>query len=250
MISAVLITKNEEANLEDCLKSLTFCDEIVIVDNDSQDKTLEIAQKYNAKMISTKDWPGFGPQKQKAVDLALGPWILSIDADERVSNELRDEILQVLKNPVANGFYLPRLSYVCGVPIKHGGWYPDYILRLFKKSAGAFTKDIVHERVLVSGHTDKLKNHLIHYSYKSFEEVIHKYNHYSTLGSDKLYNKKPNAHGGFWIALARGLFAFFKMYILKLGFLDGKMGFILAVTSLETAFYKYLKLGLKKDGKI
>jgi len=250
VISVILITKNEARQIEDCLQSVKFADEIIIVDSSSTDQTVEIARKFTDRVLVTTDWPGFGPQKQRALEMARGPWILSIDADERVTPALAEEIKQAIQKGELTGYTMPRLSYVCGSPVRHGGWYPDRLLRLFKKSAGRFSNDIVHEKVLLQGPVGILKNDLLHYSYTSFEQVIEKFNSYSSLGAEKIMNSRPDKSGGFWTAMGRALFAFVKSYFLKVGFLDGKIGFIVAVTSAETAFYKYLKLGLRRRGCI
>ncbi|MDF3036657.1 MAG: glycosyltransferase family 2 protein, partial [Paucimonas sp.] len=148
-LSVVIITKNEAANIGACLASVAFADERIIVDSGSTDGTIELARQAGATVIETADWPGFGPQKNRALDAATGEWIFSIDADERVTKELQDEILMVLGNARHAAYEVPRLSSFCGRFIRHSGWYPDYIVRLFRKDSGRFSDHLVHERVLV-----------------------------------------------------------------------------------------------------
>lgn len=239
-LSVIIITHNEEDQIEECLQSVEWADEIIVVDAESSDSTREICFNFTPHVLD-QEWLGFGPQKQKALSMATKEWVLSIDADERVGLRLKDEILEAIKSNDIEGYYLPRLTYVCGQPIRHSGWYPDYILRLFRRDKGKFTDDVVHEKIVVSGKTAKLTNHLEHFSYQNYKQVIDKFNYYSELGAEKLHKK--DRKGGFLKGISSAFGAFFKLYIIKRGFLDGKMGFIVAITSAETAFYKYLKLG-------
>jgi len=241
-ISVILITKNEILNIAECLTSLSgFADEIVIVDNQSNDGTLEIAQQYNAKIIQTSSWPGFGLQKNIALSHASQDWVLSIDADERLTPELIQEMKSQLLNPKdVVCFAIPRLSQYCGKFMHHGGWYPDYVDRLFKRGHAQFSDHLVHERLLPEGKTKQLKNHLIHYSYRNFEQVINKVNHYSTLGAEQAFQQGKSS--SFFAALYHGFWAFFRTYVLRLGFLDGKFGFALAISNGQASYYKYIKL--------
>jgi glycosyltransferase involved in cell wall biosynthesis len=162
-LSAVVITKNEEANIERCLRSVSWVDEIILVDSDSDDATVEIARNLGAKVFRP-EWHGFGPAKQFAVDQASGDWVLSIDADEEVSFMLKNEIIQLFENdPPCAGYMLPRKTQFLGRWILHSGWYPDYVLRLFKRSAGNFTPALVHEKVEINGPVGKMHNPLLHY---------------------------------------------------------------------------------------
>ncbi|MEQ1665908.1 MAG: glycosyltransferase family 2 protein, partial [Bdellovibrionales bacterium] len=236
MLSVIIITKNEEANIRACLESVKFADEIIVCDSGSTDKTLEICRAFTQQVFVT-DWQGFGVQKQRALDKATQKWVLSIDADERISEELRAEILLAIKNDSCDGYFLPRLSYVCGERVRYGGWYPDYILRLFKKSSGEFTKDLVHEKVIVKGRTERLKNHILHYSYENLSQLILKMDRYSSLNATKEFKK--NKDSSLITALGRATFAFVKSYFLKFGLFDGRVGFVVAVSSAESAYYKY-----------
>jgi glycosyltransferase involved in cell wall biosynthesis len=178
-LSVILITKNEERHLQACLESVRFADEIIVVDSGSTDRTVEIAQGFGAKVSQTSDWPGFGPQKNRALALATQPWVLSIDADERVTPELQAEIVQVIGAGQYQAFDIPRLSSFCGKPIRHSGWWPDYVLRLFKREAGRFTDVAVHERVETQAPVAKLKFWLLHDPYENLDALITKINRYS-----------------------------------------------------------------------
>jgi len=239
-ISAIIITKNEEANIRECLESLDWADEIVVVDGGSMDRTIEICREYRVLVFEYGDWPGFGPQKNRALDRATGDWIFSIDADERVAPELREEIRAVLEDPSVDAYELPRISWYCGRFIRHSGWRPDYVLRLFKRTAGRFSEDLVHERVLVSGPVGRLEHDLIHYSFRDLEQVLNVVNRYSSLGAGQKF--KAGQKGGLGRALLHGLGALFSTYLLKGGFLDGRQGVMLAISNAEGAYYKYLKL--------
>jgi len=241
MLSVIVITKNEEKNIADCLASVAWADEIIVVDNNSSDKTVELCREYTDKIIVTKDWPGFGLQKKRALDKATGDWVLSLDADERVTEPLYNEIKQVLQDTEATAFRIPRLSQYCGRWIKHSGWSPDYVLRLFRRGKAQFSEDIVHEKViLLEGELGTLKNPLKHYSFNSLEEVLDKTNSYSTANALKSHQQGKKSSLG--KAIVHGLWAFFRTYIIRAGFMDGREGFILAVSNAEGTYYRYLKL--------
>lgn len=241
-LSAILITKNESLNLEDCLASLQgLVDEIVIVDTNSEDNTIEIAKRYNAIISQPTDWPGFGPQKNRALALATKEWVLSIDADERLTPELIAEIKICLQNPgETNCFSMPRSSYYCGRFMKHSGWYPDYVDRLFRRRTAVFSDHLVHERLLPTGKISRLSNPLLHYSYRNFEQVLSKVNSYSTAGAKQAFEAGKTATLA--SAIGHGLWAFIRTYIVRRGFLDGAYGFALALSNGQTSYYKYLKL--------
>jgi glycosyltransferase involved in cell wall biosynthesis len=240
-LSVILITKNEEANLKDCLESVSFADEIIVVDSQSSDKTQEIARSFGAKLEITSDWPGFGLQKNRALNLATQDWVLSIDADERVTPELKQEILATIASPSAADCYaIPRSSWYCGRFMKHSGWYPDYVDRLFKRGSAKFSDHLVHERLLPSGSIRKLNNHFLHYSYRNFSQVLKKVDVYSSAAAQQAFNQGKK--GGLGIALAHGFWAFFRTYVLRRGFLDGQYGLALAISNAATSYYKYLKL--------
>lgn len=238
-LSVVIITKNEEENIKDCLESVSWVDEIVVMDSGSTDKTVEICKAYTDKVILT-DWPGFGPQKQRGVDAATHDWIFSIDADERVSEGLKLEIQKALNEPKFEAYELPRLSYLCGKPIRYGGWYPDYLVRLFNKNKASFSKDLVHEKVEAQCPVGRLTEDLIHYSYQDLDQFMRKFNVYSTLGAKNL--KLKNKTSGVLKSVVRGFISFIKVYIIKRGFLDGAEGLVIGISAFESTYYKYLKL--------
>jgi len=241
-ISAVLITHNEAENLPDCLASLQdWVDEIVVVDNHSSDDTVRIAQQHGAKVLQTPDWPGFGLQKNRALDLATCDWVLSIDADERVTPELMAEIQSILATePTLTAYEIPRLSWYCGKFIRHAGWRPDFVLRLFERDSARFSDDLVHERVVPTGNVGQLKHALLHYSYRNFSQVLHKVNAYSSASAQQAFasGKRSSVAG----ALGHGAWAFFRTYVLRAGFLDGSHGLALSISNAQTSYYKYLKL--------
>lgn len=242
-LSVIIITKNEEAAIAACLASVAWADEIIVVDSGSTDKTVAICKTHGAIVHSTTQWPGFGLQKNIALGFASHSWVLSIDADERVSPELRAEIEQTLNDNLTNTAYqIPRSSSYCGQFMRHSGWWPDYVLRLFPKSQGQFSDDIVHEHVIFNGEVKTLKNPILHISYIALEEVLDKTNRYSSDGAIKLAARGKTA--SLSSAILHGLWAFLRTYVLRLGFLDGRMGFILAVSNAETTYYRYLKLML------
>ena len=241
-LSAIVITRNEAHNLHDCLQSMQgLVDEIVVVDSQSTDNTVAIAQQHGAKVTQPPDWPGFGPQKNRALDLATCDWVLSLDADERVTPALAAEIQQVLQASKTDVAYkLPRLSSYCGQFIHHAGWQPDYVLRLFKRGSARFSDDLVHERVLTQQPVQALQNHLLHYSYLDFSQVLSKVDAYSTASAQQAYarGKRASVAG----ALGHGMWAFFRTYVIRRGFLDGAHGLALSISNAETSYYKYLKL--------
>jgi glycosyltransferase involved in cell wall biosynthesis len=240
MLSVVIITKNEAHAISDCLRSVAWAEEIIVVDSGSTDGTVDICQKLGATINVTEDWPGFGKQKNRALALASQPWILSIDADERITPELQEEIKQVIATNANASYRMPRSSSYCGQFIKHSGWAPDYITRLFKRGCGEFSEDLVHERLLTQHPTLTLKNPLLHISYINLEEVLDKVNRYSTAGAEMSFTNGNSATLS--KAIGHGIWAFIRTYFIRLGFLDGKMGFVLAFSNAETTYYRYLKL--------
>ena len=240
-LSVIIITKNEEAHLQACLESVNFADQWIVVDNNSSDNTRAIAAAFGAEVTQTQIWPGFGPQKNLALSLATGQWVLSIDADERVTPELALEIRQAMADRAADGYDIPRLTQFCGQWIHHCGWSPDFVLRLFRRGQARFTDDLVHERVqLSSGARLKLKARLLHYSYPTPAHYWRKLAQYSTAWAEQAH-----AHGKLSSmprAVTSGLMAFIKSYIFRLGFLDGSMGFAVCAMQAQAAFGKYFTL--------
>ena len=242
-LSIIIITKNEAGNIQACLDSVKFANEWIIVDSGSTDGTVEIARAAGATVIETSDWPGFGPQKSRALDAADGTWVLSIDADERVSAELQAEIRAVLLTAQpADAYEIPRKSWYCGRFIEHAGWSPDYVTRLFKRGSAKFSDDLVHERILVNGSTGRLRTPLLHYSFRDFSQVLQKIDLYSTLSAQQRYAQ--GKRGSVGKAVLHGFAAFMRTYIFKRGFLDGSHGLALAISNAEGSYYRYLKLWL------
>jgi glycosyltransferase involved in cell wall biosynthesis len=241
-LSVILITKNEADNIRACIESVAWVDEIIVVDSGSTDGTVAICKELGAQ-VHEHDWPGFGVQKNRALGYATKEWVLSLDADERVTPELRAEIEGILKaEQVEDSYLVPRLSNYCGRFMYHSGWYPDLLPRLFKRGKARFSDDLVHERLIVEGSSGKLKGLLLHYAFDGMEEVLHKVNQYSTAGAAMMHKRgrKASLSG----AVLRGLWSFFRTYILRGGILDGREGFMLAVSNAEGTYYRYLKLML------
>jgi glycosyltransferase involved in cell wall biosynthesis len=242
-LSVILITHNEAGNIAACLESVAFADEWIVVDSGSTDGTADIARAKGAKVVVTTDWPGFGAQKNRALAQATGHWVLSVDADERVSPELALGIRQAVSSDGgAAGYELSRLSNFCGQWMRHGDWYPDRVLRLFRRETGRFSNDLVHERLLVDGRVERLAGELLHHSMPSLDSALDKMNRYSSSGAEG--KVAAGRQGGLGAALLHGGWAFVRCYILHRGFLDGRLGFVLAVYVAEGTYYRYLKIGL------
>lgn len=238
-LSLVIITLNEEKNIRDCIQSVPFASDIVVLDNFSKDKTKEIAESLGARVIQ-HEWLGFGAQKNKATEFAKYDWVLSLDADERLSAELQTEIKKdfaTLKKDV--GYQLPRLSFHLKRWIRHGGWYPDYQLRLFHRKYSKWTLDAIHERV-ESPAVQKLKSPIQHYVFNSISHQVLTNDRYSSLQAQSLH-KKGQRFSLFKLITKPGV-KFFENYIFKLGFLDGVAGFIIAFSSGYSVFLKHAKL--------
>jgi len=243
-ISIVIVTKNEEINIEDALKSVAGAKEIVVVDSFSSDRTVEICRHFTDRVYQ-HEWRGFARQKQTAVDYAEGPWVLILDADERLTPALKTEITENISNTDCSGFYVPRENYFIGKRIRHGGWRPDHTLRLFRKDRGRLEVRSVHEKVVVDGRTGYLKNPLRHYTYRSVSDFVERMERYSTLAAGE---KMKNARKAGLLSLAaRPLATFMKMYFLRLGFLDGARGLVLAVLYSYYTFLKYAKIWEKRE---
>jgi glycosyltransferase involved in cell wall biosynthesis len=238
-VSVVIVTENEEKNIGDALKSVKDFEDIVVVDSFSEDRTVEICKKYTYRVYQHK-WQGYAKQKQMAVDYAEKPWVLILDADERVTQRLKSEIMEEIKNASFSGFYIPRKNFFLDKWIRHGGWWPDYTLRLFLKDM-AFIKDRkVHEKVVVKGKVGYLKNPLEHYTYRTVSDYIKKIDRYSTLSAEELREKGVNP--GMITMVVHPVSTFFKMFFLRGGFMDGIHGLILAILYSYYTFLKYLKL--------
>jgi glycosyltransferase involved in cell wall biosynthesis len=247
-LSVVLVTMNEERCVRTCLESFAWADELIVIDSGSTDRTVEICREFTDKILIT-DWPGPGAQRNRAIDMATGDWILAIDADEWVTPELKAEIQAVLSDPGDNvAFEMPRLSSYCGRYMRHSGWWPDRVVRLFKRGYARFSDDLIHQHLIVRGGTGRLKNHLMHESFTDMEEVLGKINRYSTGVAHQMFMNGQRA--SLWTAIFHGLWSFLHTYVIRAGFLDGREGFMLAVSNAEGTYYKYVKLMLlEKNGE-
>lgn len=250
-ISVVLATFNEEKNLKECLESVKdLAWEIVIVDGGSTDKTLEIARQFNAKIIQTDNPPVFHINKNKAIDAAIGDWILQLDADERVTKELAEEIKSVVaKNPYKNGFWIPRQNFFLGKFLSKGGQYPDYTLRLYRRGKGRLPAKDVHEQAIVEGEVDYLENDLLHLRDKTFSIYIERFNRYTDLLAKQLHESGHtiNPIGFINFILIKPFFWFIKSYIRHKGYVDGFSGFVFALFSSLRYPVAYLKLWRKDE---
>jgi glycosyltransferase involved in cell wall biosynthesis len=239
-LAGIVITKNEERNIERCLKSLQFCDEIIVVDSESEDRTREIASRYTDTVIN-RQWNGYSDQKNYAISLSKADWIISIDADEEVSPELQKEILSVVKTPNGRAAYsIPRKTIHSGRWIRHGGWYPNRLVRFFKKTSGRWVGDDVHEYWKADGSIGELKGDLVHYSFTSISDQVDRNNHYSTLGAQAL--QRSGKKFSLIKLLVKPLSKFFETYFLKRGFLDGYPGFMISISAAYSVFLKWAKL--------
>lgn len=245
-LSVTVISHNEAAHIEACLRSVQWADEIVLVDQYSSDGTSEVALELGATVYQ-EDWKGYGRQKNSAIEKAQCPWILSLDADERVTGELREEILALLKRgPEHQGYFIPRKNFFCNRWIRHGGWYPDYNLRLFLKGAGWFQDRMVHESVRIEGPTGRLSGALEHYTYASIGDYVSRMNRYSSLAAREM--ETAGSRAGWGAILLHPPFTFFKMYLLRWGLLDGWPGLFLAISYAYYTFLKYAKLREETSG--
>ncbi|MBF0220175.1 MAG: glycosyltransferase family 2 protein [Gammaproteobacteria bacterium] len=244
-ISAVLIIKNEADNLHDCLKQLQWVDEIIVVDSGSSDESLHIARSFDAKIFSHSDWQGYGRQRQIAQDHACSEWILMIDADERVTDDLQKEIMNVIRHQPLAAYAIPRLSWVFGRFIRHGGWYPDYVIRLYPKALAAYNSALVHEKVIFNHDlpVHKLDANLLHYTYRDLQHYLVKSAFYASQWAEAKAQQGKTA--SLTEAFFHALFCFLRMYLLRRGFLDGSQGLLLATLSAHSTFVKYADLWIR-----
>ena len=242
-LSAVIITKNEAFNIADCIDGVAFCDEVIVVDSGSTDGTVVLAQGKGARVVH-HDFEGFGRQFNYAASLATSDWVLSLDADERIDAELAAEIKEAVARGDADGYEIPRLSYFCGRPMRHSGWYPDYVLRLWKRGRARWNDVPVHPRPRCDGPVARLNHHLIHYSVRRLEDSLSRIDRYSTAGAQMLVASGRRVT--FATGILHGGWAFLRSYILRAGFLDGPEGFLLAVATAEGTYYRYMKAWLAR----
>ena len=239
-ISCIVIARDEEARIADCLNSVSWVDEIVLVDSGSSDNTVKIARSYT-DCVHVLPWKGFGLQKQAAVELASHDLIFSIDCDERVTPELAAEIRDIaMRNDRLPGYTIPRRTFVGSAEIRHCGWYPDRTVRLFDRRCARFSDSTVHERVLVDGAVGDCSHHLLHYSFSGFRDMLAKMNHYTDLGAEQMFASGRRA--SCLDVTIRPVYMFLRTYLLKRGFLDGFAGYMVSVSNAVSVFAKYAKL--------
>lgn len=241
-ISAIAITLNEAENIGPFMQSLWFADEIIIVDSFSTDETLEIASQNERVKIHKREFDNFSAQKNFALSKATNDWVVFFDLDEKIAPELADEILETLKKPKAKGYFVKRDFYFMGKQIKYSGYQNDWVIRIFNKNYCQYNENLVHETLKVNGETAKLKITMPHYSYKTMDEYTEKLHRYSALQAEMLYAKKvrPTLYHFFF----RPWYRFSHQFIIRLGILDGKEGFILAYLSAFSTFKRYVNLWL------
>lgn len=248
-LSVIIIAKNAEGMIRRCLESAAWADEIVVVEHGSADRTTDICRELGAKLHQTPDWPGYGQQKNRALDLSAGEWVLSLDSDEWITPELRGEIERVIAAPGDKvAFALPRRSTFCGRIIRHSGWWPDYVRRLFRRGAARFSEDHGHDRLVVSGPTGRLSLPLHHETITDLDQLIDKMNVYSAMTAHNLHQGGRRA--SIFSALLHGWWAFVRTYFLRAGFLDGREGLMLAIANAENSYYRYAKLMLLRKKSV
>jgi glycosyltransferase involved in cell wall biosynthesis len=240
-LSAIVIARNEAANIGACLDSVAFCDERIVVDCGSSDATVDIAKAKGAR-VEFHEWRGFGSQKNYALSLATSAWVLSIDADERVTPELADAIKAAVADASAEGWELPRRSSFCGREMRYSGWSPDYVLRLFRCGKARFDDALVHERLICDGTIKRLDQPLLHYPVLRLEDALLRMDRYSTASAEAFVASGRKV--SFLAGIGHGFYSFLRAYVLRLGFLDGAEGFLLAVANAEGSYYRYMKAWL------
>jgi glycosyltransferase involved in cell wall biosynthesis len=236
----IVITRNEQGSIERCLRSAAFADEVVVVDNHSADKTVEIARALGAKVIEAPDWPGFGPQKNRALDAATGEWVLSLDADEWIEPGLADEIRRAINDGLADGYEMPRRSRFCGKVVGHSGWWPDYVLRLWRRGHGRFIDVPVHERVKVDGKVARLFSPIEHEAIVDLADARDKARRYASAAAAELATQGKRSTRA--KAIVRAGAAFLRTYIWRGGFLDGATGYRVAVYNSDYTYQKWARL--------
>ena len=242
-VSVIIVALNEAHDIVDCIESVkNWVREIIVYDSGSTDGTPDICESLGARVYRV-DWPGDGPQKNRAIDSCTSKWILCLDADERVSESLQFEIQSALRSESKNAAYsMPRSSSFCGTFMRHSGWWPDRIVRLFRNGEARFSNLTTHASLQFSGPLGKFKFPIIHYAYKDLFESISKINDYSEKGANRAFENGKRS--SLIKAIMKSLWAFFRTYILRLGFLDGKMGLVLACSNAHETWYRYLKIWL------
>ena len=243
-LTVVIVAKNEARNITECVASVSFADEVVVLDSGSTDQTAALARAAGARVVQT-DWPGYGPQVARGFTLATSAWVLSLDADERISPALQAEIVAAIRSDAFDGYRIPRLSEFCGRFIHHSGWRPDRTLRLGRRVRSGFTDHFLHAHMTVDGRVGDLAHPLVHFSYPDMHDVLEKLDRYSSGHARDMLAGGASASVG--KAVVHGVFAFIRTYLLRLGFLDGQHGLMLAIYNAEYTYYKYIKLMFLKS---
>jgi glycosyltransferase involved in cell wall biosynthesis len=238
-ISATIITLNEEKKIRECLESISWADEIVVLDSESNDRTVEIARDYTDKVF-VEPWAGQGAHKNRAIDLAQGPWIFSIDADERVTPELAKEIRDAADKGIHDAYALRRKNLYRGQWIRHSGWWPDWVTRLFRKDEARFNDRVIHEALTMGGPIGRLEEPLLHYSFEDVGSFIDRASRYATHLAEMMYRQGKRA--SLLTALSHASFECLNTYLFQRGFLDGGAGVLIAVSNGVGTFYKYMML--------
>lgn len=238
-LSVCVVTKNEAHNIVACLSSVSFANEIIVIDSESTDNTVELCKRFTNN-IKIQAWLGCGPQREQIYNMATSEWVLFLDADERITPELAVEIQQIIQTTTCNAFEIPFRSYYCGRQIRFGDWMNEKHIRLMRRAQCKVIPRLVHFGLDVNGRVGKLRNYILHYSFPNVTTVINKMHSYSTFGAQHYFDSGKKT--SFGSAVGHGLFAFVRGYVFRFGFLDGRQGFMLAVSNAEGAYYKYVKL--------
>ncbi|VGO15600.1 SPBc2 prophage-derived glycosyltransferase SunS [Pontiella desulfatans] len=248
-VTACIVSFNEERNIRRCLESVKWCDEIIVVDSFSSDRTVEIAREYTDKVIQ-REWPGFRAQKEFARLQGGNEWSLQLDADEEISPKLKAELIEAMKcnDGSVNGYEIPRMVNYFGKWIRHGDWYPDRKLRLYRKERGRVVGGEIHEYVAVEGKVKRLRNPIFHYTYDDLTHHLQTLNRYSTISAEEMYKRNRRTY---WPdILLRPFWKFVRGYVFRMGFLDGSAGLVIALLSSFGVWMKYLKLRNLQRGLI
>ncbi len=241
-ISIAVITKNEEDKILSCLESVRFAGQVVVVDSGSSDNTVRIARDFGCD-VYVEDWKGFGAQKQSAIDKCRNAWVFVLDADERIPSDTASKVIGIsaMASAVA-GYSFPRKNFFQGKWIRHMGWWPDRVVRFFRKGRGRMSDSAVHESVIIDGSVENLDCPIEHFTESDLSRILQKINQYSSLGAEQEFRKGRKC--SVWEAAIRAELAFFQNYVIRLGFLDGRQGFTLSMTDAINKFSKYAKLSV------
>jgi len=240
-LSVAIIAQDEEDRISDCLNSVSFADEVLVVDSGSQDQTISIAQFYGCKVISKK-WMGYAQQKQYAVDSCCNDWVLILDADERLPKETAEQIQQIIETSQqgVSAFSFLRKNFFRNRWIRHCGWWPDRVLRMVDRRQGHFSDNLVHERWISNGPVKELDLTIEHRSFRNYSDLVHKMQTYSTLSAQEMLNRGKSVR--WWSPFSHGLWMFIRTYVLEMGMMAGFDGFMISLFNAGGSFMKYAKL--------